>query len=361
MPRLNKPVIIITGASGNIGGALCDRLKQDYTVIGLDIENCPQSDISFECDLTSDDSVHEALESVCNEVGNSIAAVIHLAAYFDFSGDEHPMYEKVNIMGTQRLLKMLQSFEVDRFIYSSTMLVQEAVKPGQKIDESGSINPKWAYPQSKADAENIIRQNHKKIPYTILRLAGLYDDMTGVPTLAHQIARIYEKDIHSYAYSGDVNAGQACIHQEDMVEVFVQVVEKRKELPIEDVILAGEEQVLSYKELQDTIGRLIHGNDNWLTINIPKPIAKMGAWVEEKAEPVIPDAIDKGEEPFIKPFMIDLASDHYALDIARAKNQLNWRPRHKISEGLKTLIENLKADPENWYKKNKIPLPHSLK
>ena len=52
---------------------------------------------------------------------------------------------------------------------------------------------------------------------------------------------------------------------------------------------------------------------------VPKPIAKIGALAEDKAEPVIPDDIDKGEKPFIRPFMIDMADDHYALDIARAR------------------------------------------
>jgi hypothetical protein len=44
------------------------------------------------------------------------------------------------------------------------------------------------------------------------------------------------------------------------------------------------------------------------TPQIPKSPAKAGAWLQDQ----IP-----GEEPFIKPWMIDLADDHYALDIHR--------------------------------------------
>jgi hypothetical protein len=43
-------------------------------------------------------------------------------------------------------------------------------------------------------------------------LAGLYDDHTAVPTLAHQIARIYERDMHSHLYSGNLEAGQSLVH-----------------------------------------------------------------------------------------------------------------------------------------------------
>ena len=83
----------------------------------------------------------------------------------------------------------------------------------------------------------------------------------------------------------------------------------------------------------------------------------MGASIEEKMEPVIPDDIDKGEKPFIRSFMIDLASDHYDLDISRAKDQLGWVPEHDIHKGLETLIGNLKKDPASWYKANGITAP----
>ena len=49
--------------------------------------------------------------------------------------------------------------------------------------------------ESKAAAEAVIREEHGEIPYVLLHLAGLYDDRTAVPTLAQQIARIYERDL----------------------------------------------------------------------------------------------------------------------------------------------------------------------
>jgi hypothetical protein len=43
----------------------------------------------------------------------------------------------------------------------------------------------------------------------LLHLAGVYDDQRCVPTLAQQIARIYERDAKSYLYAGNPEAGQA--------------------------------------------------------------------------------------------------------------------------------------------------------
>lgn len=357
MVNRQKSLVIITGASGNIGGTLCEALKKNYQVVGLDVNPCEKADTSIHCNLTSENSVQSAFNKIREQYGQKIAAIIHLAAYFDFTGEPNPLYQGVTVEGTQRLLKILQNFDIERFIYSSTMLVHEPSVPGQKINEDMPLKPGWAYPQSKANAEKVIRQEHGSIPFTILRLAGVYDNDSAVPTLSHQITRIYERDFKSHLYAGDLMAGQALIHKEDMVDLFVRVVDRRKELPKTNIMLAGEVEVMGYRELQNRIGHLIFGKKEWQTIDIPEFVAKSGAWLEEQAEPIIPDTIDHGKKPFIKPFMIDLASDHYDLDISRARELLDWQPKHNIYDGLKNLIASLKKDPAAWYKRNGIPLP----
>lgn len=361
MANKDKPLILITGASGNIGSALCRAFITKYRVIGLDRNPCEEADVSIECDLTSENSVKLALYKIKNDYGDRIAAVIHLAAYFDFSGEENPLYQSVTVEGTKRLLTYLSDFEVDRFIYSSTMLVHEPGVPGRKINEEAPLKPKWAYPRSKVAAEKLVRQECGNMPYTILRLAGLYDDDSAVPTLAYQIARIYERDFKSHLYAGDLMAGQAFIHKDDLVELFVRVVKRRRDLPEKSIILAGEDEVMGYQELQNRIGHLIFGVKQWETFSLPELVAKPGAWLEDKAEPLIPDAFDQGQKPFIKPFMIDLASDHYDLDIERARKLLGWMPKHKIYDGLERLIRSLKNDPSAWYRRNSIMSPDWMK
>lgn len=357
MNSQKSPLVVITGASGNIGSALCSALNKSYEVVGLDVRPCKKADTYFECDLATEDSVKLAFYKIRQQYGGKIAAVIHLAAYFDFTGEDHPLYQSVTVDGTRRVLKTLQDFEVGRFIYSSTMLVHEPGVPGQKINEDNPIKPGWAYPKSKAAAETVIQQEHGTIPYSILRLAGLYDNDSAVPTLSHQIVRIYERDFKSHFYTGDLMAGQAFIHREDMLELFVRVVDCRDQLPADNILLAGESEVMNYQELQNRIGHLVFGKSEWQTINIPEFVAKPGAWLEEQAEPLVPDAFDQGEKPFIKPFMIDLASDHYDVDISRAREMLDWQPQHSIYKGLKKLVASLKKDPIAWYERNRIVQP----
>ncbi|MEX0740598.1 MAG: vitamin K epoxide reductase family protein [Pseudohongiella sp.] len=352
-----KPLVLITGAGGNIGSALTKKLKRSYQVVGLDRD---AADSVLVGDLTSADSLKLAFRELGDRYGKKIAAVIHLAAYFDFTGVKSPLYDEVNVQGTEKLLDALKGFEVERFIYSGTMLIHEAASPGELVSESTPIAPKWAYPESKAQAEAVIRKHSNGMPFTLLHLAGLYDDTTAVPTLAHQIARIYERDMKAHLHSGNPDAGQSFIHMDDMLALFKCCVDRRSDMPTDCTILAGEPEVMSYSQLQDELGRLIHGEDEWRTITLPQPIAKAGAWLEEKSEPVVPDAIDHGEKPFIRPFLIDLASDHYALDISHAKHLLDWQPKHFIGDKLATLVKNLKKDPVDWYEKNGIRAPEWL-
>lgn len=353
-----KPIVLITGCSGKIGTILTNALKKNYQVIGFDREIEKEDDIAF--DLTSESSVKKAFAKFKLSFGTKIATVIHLAAYFDFTGEDSPLYEKVNVKGTKYLLEALQNFEVERFVYMSTMLVHAPGKPGEKISEDTPLGPKWVYPESKVEAEKVIEKYHGKVPYLILRLAGLYDDSTCVPTLAHQIKRVYERSFKSSLYAGDIEAGQSFIHQDDLVSLVKKAIQYRNDLPKEEIILAGESEVVNYQDLQQQITDLMHDEQAEL-INLPKPIAKAGAWLEEQAEPLIPDDFNQGQKPFIKPFMIDLASDHYDLDISKAKEKLDWQPNHQIQESLPKIIKDLKSDPENWYENNQIPVPDWIK
>ena len=106
---------------------------------------------------------------------------------------------------------------------------------------------------------------------------------------------------------------------------------------------------MSYEELQEELGKLIHGRE-WTSIRIPKTVAKAGAWVEEKL------AHDEQHKPFIKPWMIDLADDHYAVMIAHAHAKLDWDPRHRLRDTLPAMIEFLKQNPEEFYKENGLPV-----
>lgn len=341
----NRPVILVTGADGLLGSTVAQQLSAQYTVVGTARHGTVPAGVhEVRMDVTSDESVRNALGQVREEFGEHIASVLHFAAYYSFDVEESPLYDAITVRGTERLLRELQPFTVDQFVFSSTMLVHKPCEPGQRITEDWPLLPKWAYPKSKVVTEEVIRAQRGPIPAVLLRIAGVYDDMGHSIPLTNQMQRIWERQIESHLYPGDISHGQSFVHRLDVANAYQQLVAHRGSLPEEVAILLGEPVTLSYDELQRAFGWLLHGEE-WNTREIPKEMAKVGAWVENG----IP--LTAG---FIKPFMIDLADDQYTLDITRARTLLEWEPQHSLRDTIPHMCDALKANPDHFYKVNNL-------
>src|SRR5690606_32256166 len=134
---------------------------------------------------------------------------------------------------------------------------------------------------------------------------GVYtDDCNSIP-IAQQISRIYEKKFDSFFFPGDSSHGQPFVHLDDLVDCIALVIAQRATFK-DDLFLIAEPQLMSYEEMQEDLGTLLHGKE-WPAIRVPKTAAKVGAWVEGK--------LPGNEGAFIKPWMIDLADAHYPVAI----------------------------------------------
>lgn len=354
-----KGIILVTGSNGLIGQAVMRRFVGRFTdVVGFDRKAPappPPGCVHVAVEITSDESVRDGLAAIRAHHGERVASVIHLAAYYDFFGAPSNKYEEITVKGTGRLLRELraQGFQVEQFVFSSTMFVHRPGEPGEFLTEDWPLEPTWAYPESKVRTEQLIYEERGDICAVLLRISGVYDDRCHSIPLAHQIQRINERDLTSRFYSGPTAHGQAFLHMDDLVDAIERVVERRATLPPELALLLGEPEALSYDELQHTIARLIRGASKE-TIAIPSslaPLAKAGAWVLDH----IP-----GQEGFVKPWMIDRANDHYALDITRARTLLGWEPKRSLRETLPKMVAALKADPLGWYRENELEPPSKL-
>lgn len=340
--------VIITGSSGLIGSAFLAHVGERYTELCLDPKGprhpFPKTAHVIACDLTSDESLDQVLGEIRRLGHRRITSILHLAAYYSFASESSPLYEQVNVHGTERLLHGLRDFEVEQFIFASTMLVHAPCEPGEHINEDWPLEPKWDYPKSKVEAEHLILRERGDVPVVLMRIGAVYDDRCHSIPLAQQIRRIYEKRFIGRILSGDVTHGVPFLHMEDMVRALVLAVERRKELPQVTTLLIGESETLSYDELQRTISRQLHGQE-WKTYQIPKTMAKIGCWLQN----LLP-----GADPFLQPWMIDLSDDHYAFDISRAHTLLGWKPRHSLRNSLSKIVNELKLDPAGWYEENNL-------
>lgn len=346
----NKKVVIITGSSGFIGSALAGRLSRSYQIVGLDqgmpSHPLPQVDY-YSLNMASGENVEDIIRKVTQNHGTEIASVIHLVAYYNFNGERSSKYQEITVNGTKNLLESLKSnAHVDQFIFSSTMLVH--APSDTLIKEDDPLRPGWAYPESKVAAEKVIHETRGSISALNLRIAGVYEDHCHSIPVSQHISRIYECQLSSALFPGNDQHGQSFLHLEDLIDAIELAVSRRRELPSETTVLLGEEDVLSYREMQELIGELTH-DIKWPTIRVPKFFATTGAKVLG-ALPFIRD-------PFIKPWMIDYSDDNYHLDLSYANQLLGWKPQRSLKKALPIMVQDLRSDPEKWYQYNKLIVP----
>ena len=341
-----KEIVIVTGSCGRIGTQVVKKLGEKYPIVGFELLKAIYASKAEELvpvDLGSDESVHQAFRHIRDFYGTKIVSVIHLAAYYSFKEQHSDLYDKITVQGTRRLLDALKDFEVGQFLFTSTMLVHAPTCPGCPITEDSCVEPSWDYPLSKVHTEKLIHEMRGKIPTVILRVAGVYDDECHSIPISHEIQRIYEKTMESHLFAGDASHGSSFIHMDDLVDAIGLAVDKRNELPRETVLLIGEPKTLSYDALQRKMGKLLFGKE-WITFSVPKWFAKIGAWVLCH--------LPGGGEAFIRPWMVDLADDHYELDVSRAKRLLGWVAKRTLGDTLPKMIDLLKKDPDKFYKIN---------
>lgn len=344
-----KPTVVITGSDGLIGSALVRALHEKYDLVGFDNDRTAELDHLYDlicCDLTDPAGVSDAFRRLRERHGNRIAAFIHLAAYYDFSGEDSPLYQDLTIEGTRRVLEELQAFDVEQFIFSSTLLVMKPSQDGEPIDESSPTQAEWQYPESKLEAEKLIQRLRGDMKAVLLRIAGVYDEWGRAVPIVQQMKRIHEKELESYVFPGNDEHGQSMVHLDDLVDCIEKAIENRGELAGVETFLVGEPAVMSYEELQEQIGELLHGEE-WPSIRIPKPVAKLGAKAKQ--------ALGGKEETFIQPWMVDLADQDYRIRIDKARNLLGWEPRHRLRDVLPTIAGRLLDDGAEWRRKNHLP------
>ena len=133
--KFKGDIVLVTGSNGRIGTAVMQWLRKRFdNVVGFDREAAtppPPDCVAIPVDIASDESVREGLRILREHHGAKIAAVVHLAAYYDFLGKPSQKYDEITVEGARRLLRGLRAgFKVGQFIFSSTMLVHRPREPG---------------------------------------------------------------------------------------------------------------------------------------------------------------------------------------------------------------------------------------
>ncbi len=85
----------------------------------------------------------------------------------------------------------------------------------------------------------------------------------------------------AHAYSGDLSRpASPCSTRTTCSTPSSAPSTAGRSCPRRSTILIGEREAMGYGALQERLGTLIHGTEDWTTLSVPKPMAAAGAWLE---------------------------------------------------------------------------------
>ena len=142
--------IFVTGASGNIGKYLVNRLfKSGFKVIVLTRNSTCMFNKGIKVIVADICEIDKYKKIMCD-----CRYVFHLAAYQNIFDKNYKEFKKVNIEGTKVILDALKKSKIEKMFYISTTMVLD------RIDMSNN------YVRSKYEALNFVKNSN--IPWIVL-------------------------------------------------------------------------------------------------------------------------------------------------------------------------------------------------
>jgi nucleoside-diphosphate-sugar epimerase len=145
--------VLVTGASGFLGGSLCTELAQHghEPVAMVRRQGSGPADVAeVRGDLADPDSLRDALASASPEV------VVHLAAEIASQRSAAKVRE-ANVEGTKRLVEAAEGAGTRRLVFASTVVTGDA--GGELLDETSTLPVQTAYGASKQEGERLVRDS----------------------------------------------------------------------------------------------------------------------------------------------------------------------------------------------------------
>jgi len=249
--------IVITGANGLLGRALCETLLSENLKIFALVKKVPDRTLSgieyVPCDFTDNLDV----------LGNlgQVDVVVHLAQshrFRDFPDGAEDIFA-VNVRSTHKLLEYARKSSVSHFVYASTGGIylngKSAITENSPISSASELGP---YLGSKMCGE-ILTQNYSSCFFTsIIRPFFIYGSGQNRSML---IPRLYDKVSNSepIELQGQNGIKINPIHVRDAAQTVFELIHKPQSMTFN---MAGSE-VLSIRQIVEQIGEYLAKSPNF--------------------------------------------------------------------------------------------------
>jgi len=351
------PGILVTGASGFIGRHFVMAVSEKFRLFCIARRSQREVGIPFcntihwlQADITKWKELLNIYEYIKSH-GN-VDYVLHLAGYYDFTQQENPVYEQVNVIATRYLLELSNMLKVKRFIFSSSVAACNFPPKGKAITEESPADGDFPYACSKRRAELLIKEYSESFPCSIVRLAAVYSDWCEYPMLYMLLKHWLSKNkIMSRVVAGHGESAIPYIHIRDLTKLFLRIIDISDTLPQLGLYIAGPTGSVSHNELFKTATRYYYGHDV-KSFKIPKFFARMGFYFLSFSGWLI------GKEMLEKPWMVEYIDKNLTIDASATYTALGWKPipRYHILRRLLYLTEKMTSQPKEWIYRNEILL-----
>lgn len=375
--------VMITGARGLIGSHLAQHLlRHTADTAGLDStaqrfaqahlhlvehsrpeQSCIVDDLEthgfkehqeftrYRADVTCKEGIGQLFTTLAQK-GIRLHALIHLAWYYDFCGNDHPRYARC-VKGIRDLYQLFCTHSVAEasFIFAGSMASLAPSRDGAPLDEHTPNQPAWPYPQSKVDAADLLRGLCKERldsrPVIEVVLAAVYTDWCELVPLYQHIERIRNGGPQTWFYPGRLDRGLAYLHVEDACTALRLLLSYTcpKEERCHRFII-GEEQATTNAWIFSETQRLLDLRYR-PHLRVPGWIAKLGSVVLSQW------ALVRGKKPpFVQAWMVAFAEEHFPLNTSKLRDCFGWQPERRMQKDLPRMIRRSLACPKDWYGRN---------
>ncbi|MCB1182281.1 NAD(P)-dependent oxidoreductase [bacterium] len=347
------PRILVTGASGFIGRHLLDALKDRYRIVSLARRSQARCGAPFHENITwhqVDIGDPFTLAEVFAEIrqGDPIDIVIHLAAHYDFTGEDHPEYNRTNVEGLRNILEHCKALQPKRFVFSSSVAACDFPAPGGALDELSPPDGDHIYAQTKAIGERMLAEYRDHFPSVIVRFAALFSDWCEYPPLYMFLLTWLSNAWNCRILGGRGQSAIPYLHVNDAVSFMRRVLRREADLRDGEILICSPDGAVSHKQLFAT-ATYYYFETPRKPLLVPRPLVPLGIHTRCLVGRFMP------ERPFERPWMAKYVDKQLTIDAGHSRQRLDWAPSHRLEVlyRLPFLIENMRYDQIEWTRRNR--------